>query len=207
MVATRLPKAAAKARAAPSRSRFRGFIAHDPHPHRRRRNASRRRFAFQSRGRRPLRSNQRQRRRSAGAAAQKRFRFRSARSGCDVAGERRLHCRARIARSKKLHPVIDAHRAWPPRGRAKRIRIRRRRLSSQAFQSLHSARASRKPAAPQELAPIIAQTLLPRRHGLRKASATASTAAPANEKFTFDGKSFDFQSLQLKVGKQPFSSL
>ncbi len=35
-----------------------------------------------------------------------------------------------------------------------------------------------------------------------QSGATASTAAPANEKFTFDGKSFDFQSLQLKVGKQ-----
>ena len=44
----------------------------------------------------------------------KRFRFRSARSRCDVAGQRRLHRRARIARSEKLHPAIDAHRAWPP---------------------------------------------------------------------------------------------
>src|SRR3984957_12314656 len=34
-----------------------------------------------------------------------------------------------------------------------------------------------------------------------QSGATAATAAPANEKFTFDGKSFDFQSLQLKVGK------
>jgi DNA-binding response OmpR family regulator len=31
---------------------------------------------------------------------------------------------------------------------------------------------------------------------------TTSTAVAANEKFTFDGKTFDFQSLQLKVGKQ-----
>ena len=31
---------------------------------------------------------------------------------------------------------------------------------------------------------------------------TTSTAAASKEKFTFDGKTFDFQSLQLKVGKQ-----
>src|SRR3981189_3719037 len=31
---------------------------------------------------------------------------------------------------------------------------------------------------------------------------TASTASAANEKFTFDGKTFDFQALQLKIGKQ-----
>lgn len=35
-----------------------------------------------------------------------------------------------------------------------------------------------------------------------QSGAAASTAAPANEKFTFDGKTFDFQALQLKVGKQ-----
>jgi DNA-binding response OmpR family regulator len=34
------------------------------------------------------------------------------------------------------------------------------------------------------------------------ASTAASPPASVNEKFTFDGKTFDFQSLQLKVGKQ-----
>ena len=36
------------------------------------------------------------------------------------------------------------------------------------------------------------------------AGSPTASAPPASEKFTFDGKSFDFQTLQLKVGKQSF---
>jgi DNA-binding response OmpR family regulator len=47
-------------------------------------------------------------------------------------------------------------------------------------------------------------TSAPTSHTTQNGVTTSTAAPPAPEKFTFDGKTFDFETLQLKVGKQTF---
>ena len=133
------------------------------------------------------------------ARKQRQGKIRRRRAGRDASRHGRLRRRLRAAQGEELRARADADGARPPRRRARGIRGGSRRLPSEAFRAADFSGAPAGPAAPQRVADAARISAAHRGTGsTRKADANEGRTTD-EEVFSFDGRTIDFGTLELRT--------